>query len=103
MSRNNSTTNQSFIIEGASCASCVSKIEKALNNVSGVEQVEMNFAQRIVSVDGNVDSSTLIKAVQNIGYDAKLMSNESEQDALDEKAQADEAHYKKLMCIWRWV
>ena len=97
MSRNNSTTNQSFIIEGASCASCVSKIEKALNNVSGVEQVEMNFAQRIVSVDGNVDSSTLIKAVQNIGYDAKLMSNESEQDALDEKAQADEAHYKKLM------
>ncbi|WP_339773766.1 heavy metal translocating P-type ATPase [uncultured Paraglaciecola sp.] len=97
MSRNNSTTNQSFIIEGASCASCVNKIEKALNNVSGVEQVEMNFAQRIVSVDGNVDSSTLIKAVQNIGYDAKLMSNESEQDALDEKAQADEAHYKKLM------
>ena len=63
MSRNNSTTNQSFIIEGASCASCVNKIEKALNNVSGVEQVEMNFAQRIVSVDGNVDSSTLIKAV----------------------------------------
>ncbi|WP_158770025.1 heavy metal translocating P-type ATPase [Paraglaciecola sp. L1A13] len=97
MSRNNSTTNQNFIIEGASCASCVSKIEKALNDVPGVELVEMNFAQRIVSVDGKVDSSTLIKTVQNIGYDAKLMSNESEQDALDEKAQADEAHYKKLM------
>ncbi|WP_166422977.1 heavy metal translocating P-type ATPase [Paraglaciecola sp. 20A4] len=97
MDPNNGTTNQSFIIEGASCASCVSKIEKALNDVPGVELVEMNFAQRIVSVDGNVDSSVLIKTVQNIGYDAKLMSNESEQDALDEKAQADEAHYKKLM------
>lgn len=97
MSRNNSNISQSFIIEGASCASCVGKIEKALNGVSGVEQVEMNFAQRTVSVDGNVKSQTLIKAVEDIGYGAKPMNSESEQDALDEKAEADTAHYKVLM------
>lgn len=35
-------------IIGAGCASCVGKIEKALNSVPGVDSAEMNFAERIV-------------------------------------------------------
>ena len=85
------------MIEGASCASCVSKIEKALAGVEGVSGVEMNFAQRTVTIDGDVDSDALIHSVKDIGYNATPMNSASEQDALDEKAQADEAHYKKLM------
>lgn len=92
-----SAKNQSFIIEGASCASCVSKIEKVLHNLQGVDAVEMNFAQRTVSIDGNVNQASIIRSIQEIGYNAKPMDSESEQDALDEKAQADEAHYRDLM------
>ncbi|WP_368485451.1 heavy metal translocating P-type ATPase [Pseudoalteromonas sp. SD03] len=94
---NNKDTVQNFIIEGANCGSCVAKIEKALKSVSGAQRVEMNFADRSVQVEGNVPSAELIEAVENIGYKAKPMNSESEQDALDEKAKADNAHYKKLM------
>ncbi|MBH0027578.1 copper-translocating P-type ATPase [Pseudoalteromonas sp. SWN29] len=97
MTTNTKDTAQNFIIEGANCGSCVAKIEKALNSVQGAQSVEMNFAERTVRVEGKADESTLIKAVENIGYSAKPMSNESDQDALDEKAKSDEAHYKKLM------
>ncbi|MBB1308826.1 copper-translocating P-type ATPase [Pseudoalteromonas sp. SR41-8] len=94
---NNKDTVQNFMIEGASCGSCVAKIEKALKSVSGAQRVEMNFADRSVQVEGNAPSAELIEAVENIGYKAKPMNSESEQDALDEKAKADNAHYKKLM------
>lgn len=97
MTTNTKDTAQNFIIEGANCGSCVAKIEKALNSVQGAQNVEMNFAERTVRVEGKADESTLIKAVENIGYSAKPMSNESDQDALDEKAKSNEAHYKKLM------
>ena len=97
MTTNTKDTAQNFIIEGANCGSCVAKIEKALNSVQGAQNVEMNFAERTVRVEGKARESTLIKAVENIGYSAKPMSNESDQDALDEKAKSDEAHYKKLM------
>ncbi|ATG77047.1 heavy metal translocating P-type ATPase [Pseudoalteromonas sp. 1_2015MBL_MicDiv] len=97
MTTNTKDTAQNFIIEGANCGSCVAKIEKALNSVQGAKNVEMNFAQRTVRVEGKACESTLIKAVENIGYSAKPMSNESDQDALDEKAKSDAAHYKKLM------
>ena len=97
MTTNTKDTAQNFIIEGANCGSCVAKIEKALNSVQGAQNVEMNFAERTVRVEGKACESTLIKAVENIGYSAKPMSNESDQDALDEKAKSDEAHYKKLM------
>ncbi|WP_213608611.1 heavy metal translocating P-type ATPase [Pseudoalteromonas sp.] len=94
---NNKDTVQNFIIEGANCGSCVAKIEKALKSVSGAQRVEMNFADRSVQVEGNAPSADLIEAVKNIGYKAKPINSESEQDALDEKAKADNAHYKKLM------
>lgn len=94
---NNKDTVQNFIIEGANCGSCVAKIEKALKSVSGAQRVEMNFADRSVQVEGNAPSAELIEAVEDIGYKAKPMNSESEQDALDEKAKADNAHYKKLM------
>lgn len=92
---------QELIIEGAGCASCVGKIEGALKKVAGVTRAEMNFAQRTVSVSGNVNSDALIKAVEQVGYNAKATTAESDDDALDEKEKADVAYYKKLM--WEMV
>ncbi len=88
---------QELIIEGAGCASCVSKIESALKAVPGVESAEMNFAQRTVSVAGTAQAETLVKAVEKAGYNAKITAAESEDDALVEKEQADWAYYKRLM------
>lgn len=84
-------------IEGASCASCVGKIESALQSVAGVQSAEMNFAQRTVSVTGVAPPDALIQTVERVGYKAKVSSSESDIDVLDEKEQVDLAHYKKLM------
>ena len=65
--------------------------------MSGVENAEMNFAQRTVSVTGNADAADLVKAVEKAGYNAKLAAAESEDDALAEKEKADQAYYKRLM------
>lgn len=96
-SSGNNSGPQELIIEGAGCASCVGKIESALKAVSGVENAEMNFAQRTVSVTGNADAADLVKAVEKAGYNAKLAAAESEDDALAEKEKADQAYYKRLM------
>ena len=92
-----SSSIEELIIEGAGCASCVGKIESALKSVSGVENAEMNFAQRTVSVTGTANPSALVKAVEKAGYSAKVATSQSGDDALAEKEQADWAYYKRLM------
>ena len=84
-------------IQGASCASCVTKIEAALKQVSGVTNAEMNFAERSVLVLGSSSSHALIKAVEQAGYNATLANTDSDEAAIEEKEQADWAYYKKLM------
>ncbi len=88
---------QELIIQGAGCASCVAKIESALKQVSGVTSASMNFAQRSVTVSGNVNPNLLIKAVEKAGYNAKSSAGTSEDELLDEKETADRAYYKRLM------
>mgnify|MGYP000011714700 FL=1 len=88
---------QELLIEGAGCASCVGKIEKALNAVEGVESAVMNFGQRTVSVEGRASADALIHAVENAGYHAKLTSGEAEAELLVEREQAEQRRYKQLL------
>lgn len=84
-------------IHGASCASCVSKIEGSLGQLEGVDEAVMNLAQSTVSVTGRAPVETLIEAIKAIGYDAESITDSSDQSVLDEKEKADEAYYKGLM------
>lgn len=88
---------QILIIEGASCASCVGKIESALRQVPGVEDVSMNFAERTVTIGGEVSHKALVRAVEQAGYGARTVSHESNAELLDEKEKTDQVYYKRLM------
>ncbi len=88
---------QQLIIEGAGCASCVGKIEKALSATSGVQSAQMNFADRTVAVTGTASTEALIQAVESAGYNAKAFDTSSSSKAFDEKEAADWAYYKKLI------
>ncbi|MFT5852213.1 MAG: Cu+-exporting ATPase, partial [Colwellia sp.] len=94
---NTTDNSQELIIEGASCASCVSKIELALKNIKGVDSVEMNFALRTVLVTGRVGADILIKTIEAIGYNAKSANEASDDELLDEKEIADQKYYTNLM------
>ncbi len=88
---------QELIIDGAGCASCVGKIESAISKVPGVTKASMNFAERVVTVEGVAKDSDLITAVEDAGYNAKVMGQTSEDQRIEEKEKADWAYYKRLM------
>ena len=84
-------------IEGVSCASCVAKVEGALNAVAKVRRAEMNFPQRTVAVFGSAEIDKLIAAVAAAGYKAKLSENESDADTLGKKEKSDRVTYHRLL------
>lgn len=88
---------QELIIDGASCASCVNKIELALKSIPDVDNAEMNFALRTVSITGQVGTQTIIKVIEAIGYKAKLANDTSDDELLDEKEVADQKYYIRLI------
>lgn len=94
---NDTVKTTQLLIEGASCASCVAKIEKALKSATGVNSAEMNFADRTVLVSGTANTQVLINAVESAGYNAKAISDKERDEALAKKDEADWAHYKKLL------
>lgn len=56
------------------CPSCVSKIEKALDAVEGVETAKVHFATGRIEVKHDEERASveaLVKAVRSAGYDAK--------------------------------
>lgn len=58
-------------IEGMTCASCVSRVEKALNAVTGVKNANVNLATERATVTGTASVESLIAAIDKAGYDAK--------------------------------
>ena len=57
-------------IGGMTCASCVARVEKALQAVPGVERASVNLATEKASVHGAAAPGALREAVQAAGYDA---------------------------------
>ena len=63
-------------IEGMTCSSCVSAVEKALNNMDGV-RATINFATETAHVlaPADIDVKELIKTVEKAGYKASLLQD----------------------------
>lgn len=59
-------------IEGMTCASCVSRVERALRSVPGVTQAVVNLATEKAGVQGSASAPALIAAVEATGYQASL-------------------------------
>jgi Cu+-exporting ATPase len=60
-----------FRVEGMTCASCVSQVERVLKNVPGVEQASVNLAAEkasVVTADHGPAPKDLFAAVENAGY-----------------------------------
>lgn len=60
-------------VSGMSCTGCSSRVQKALENVKGVESahVDLDGASAIIAIDANGPTADELAAVvTNIGYDA---------------------------------
>ncbi|MDH2067472.1 copper-exporting P-type ATPase CopA [Pantoea sp. GD03673] len=67
-----------LLIEGMTCASCVSRVEKALQQVEGVSQARVNLGERSALVLGDADPQRLVAAVDAAGYGAQVADDEQE-------------------------
>ena len=62
-------------IEGMTCASCVRRVEKALQAVPGVASAEVNLATEsaAVALAEGASAEALVSAVRDAGYEARLV------------------------------
>ncbi|MDT9000756.1 heavy metal translocating P-type ATPase [Paucibacter sp. APW11] len=69
----------SLQINGMTCASCVSRVEKALLAVPGVLQANVNLALESASINmlANVDEQLLLAALQSAGYQGQFGPEQS--------------------------
>lgn len=67
---NQSTYQQSFYVQGMSCASCVAKVEKHLSQLEHVQNVQVNLTTQKVLVDSDqvLDVNLLMQHVAQLGY-----------------------------------
>ncbi|SNB58765.1 Cu+-exporting ATPase [Marinobacter sp. es.042] len=82
-------------VTGATCASCVNTIEKALMSVSGISHAHMNLADNTATATGDADPEALVKAVESSGYGASVIEDADEAD--DRKQEEDRKQYKSLL------
>ncbi|HEM7853769.1 TPA: heavy metal translocating P-type ATPase [Burkholderia multivorans] len=64
-------------IDGMTCASCVSRVEKALAKVPGVTHASVNLATERATVEASaeVSAARLVEAVEQAGYRATLIES----------------------------
>ncbi len=65
---------ESFIITGITCQSCVNRIEKKLSKLDFINELNVNLATNILTVDydeSKIDKSIIFDTVTNLGYGIK--------------------------------
>ncbi len=69
-----SATHTVLRAEGFSCPSCVTKIEKQVGRLDGVENVKVHFASSRIEIDHDAEVQSvadLVEAVAKAGFQAK--------------------------------
>lgn len=61
-------------VNGMSCGHCKSAVEQALQDVLGVESVEVSLEDGFAIVRGTPSADELVEAVKEAGYEAKVQA-----------------------------
>ena len=77
-------------VQGMTCGACAAKIQKELNEITGVEAA-VNYATETAMVafdGGSVSEVTVIKAIEHAGYSARVMDDQPFDDDLEARLRA---------------
>ncbi len=80
-----------YLLTGISCASCVTHIEKTIKTLPGVIDAEINFAERTLCIQGNINSKTIIATMIKLGYGAALKTD------TEQAGNTEFEHYRQLL------
>lgn len=86
-----------FNVFGMSCASCSSRVEKAVSSLKGVESCSVNLLTNSMVVKSNLPNEEIIKAVKNAGYVATAVEKEIQNNQKSPLASIGNNEAKKLL------
>ncbi len=87
-------TTVELAVEGMTCASCVGRVERALQAVPGVVEASVNLATGRARVLGNADAAALLAAIGKAGYAGRPIQAGLGDDA--QAAERKDAEYTAL-------
>ncbi len=87
-----------YTVEGMSCASCVLRVEKALNSVDGVEKAQVSLGDKKARVSSSspVSIEHLRSAVEGAGYTLETVEEAEEH-------REEYARKEKLRMVYAWA
>lgn len=78
---------KNYSITGMTCSACSARIEKVVSNIDGINACSVNLLTNSMQVKGNVDSATIVQAVEKAGYGASL-KNKTENGNFEQKVDS---------------
>lgn len=86
------TDTLTFEVDGMTCAACANRIERVLSKQEGVDTAVVNFTGAAAKIrsDKPLDPESLRTAVKKIGYDIRVVTEDSERQSLVEKYSDEE-------------
>lgn len=89
------SSNKRFILNGLGCANCAAKMERKINNLSYVEGADINFANKVLSInlDSNKDYDKKLDEITRIikqiepGVKVKEIQNKKEERNINEESE----------------
>ena len=97
------TTETTITVQGMSCASCVSRVEDALQNVDGVLSADVNLATdraTVRYVPGAAQPADFTTAIRDAGYDVVDTSGSADRSDVEKKAREEEKQSMKGRFFW---
>jgi len=77
-----------LVVSGMTCGTCVKHVEKAIKSIAGVSEVEVDLTSGSVKVEGDISKNVnaIISALEEDGYPAKVIEEESLNKKMESKS-----------------
>ena len=79
---------KNYSITGMTCSACSARIEKVVSNIDGINACSVNLLTNSMQVKGNVDSATIVQAVEKAGYGASLKNKTEKNGNFEQKVDS---------------
>ena len=84
-----------FSIPSMNCASCVEKIESALNDTVGIQFATVNLPGKTCTVDGSIEVADILNVLEKVGYSGELV--DQQRDLQERQEREDRTRYRYLI------
>ena len=64
-------SNYTFELDGMTCASCVGRVERVLNGLTGITHANVNLARETATIQGGIPAAQIAAALTGAGYPAR--------------------------------